>query len=76
MKLLRIVATQTTPDANIVVDNCVTDGFSGIAKEICTQLNLDFKDIGYNILSDQTIQSLRAEVSDYIADYLYKHDVR
>jgi len=44
-------------------------------KDICKQLNLDFRDFGWDVLRDQTIQSLRAEVSDYIVDLFYKRDI-
>lgn len=75
MKRFSVMAS-TRNGANTAIDNCVSDAFANMMRDICKQLNLDFRDFGWDVLSDQTIQSLRAEVSDYIVDLFYKRDIR
>lgn len=64
------------PDRDVAVNNCVTDGFADIMKSICDKLELDFKDVGWDILTNQKYRSLKDDVADFISDELYRRGVK
>lgn len=51
MKRFSVMAS-TRNGANTAIDNCVSDAFANMMRDICKQLNLDFRDFGWDVLSD------------------------
>lgn len=64
------------PSRDVAVNNCCIDGFGDIMKSICNKLELDFKDIGWDIMTNKQFRVLKDELADFISDELYKRGVK
>lgn len=64
------------PSRDVAVENCVTGRMIDMLKDICDKLELDFKDIGWDIMTNKQFGALKAELVDLISDELYKRGIK
>ena len=72
----RIVKCATQDDMYAAVDSAVTSEMIDMMKNICNQLDVDFKDIGWNIMRKKEFRQFKDTLCESLEEYLYQHDMK
>lgn len=61
------------PSVDVAVDNTVTISMVDMLKDICNKLELDFKDVGWDIVTTREFNRFKNDIVKFVTEYIKSH---